>query len=209
MNITVLGVKGGVGKTSIATSLALNNNFTLLTNYVVTDLTKLKSIKTHLIDTNLKKIPSRFLKKDRDIIFDMGAMTGLIDPKVIHAIKLSHGVVIPTLTDARSIKSAIETIKFVQSEMHNIFVIVNRVANEKEYFEVVEQLTPYIDSDSIFMMKNTTLFKHMAENGDHWYKNIHNQKGNYMLERTMGIHNEIYEEILYLTEQLASFKENA
>ncbi|MDF1882611.1 ParA family protein [Sulfurimonas sp. SAG-AH-194-C21] len=207
MYLTVISIKGGVGKTSIATNIALNNNYTLVTNDVVTDLSRLQTINTHLIDSKLKKIPSRYLKGDRDIVFDMGAMTGLVDPKVMHAIKLADGVIIPTLTDARSISATIETIQFVQqAEIENIFIIVNRVANEKEFLEVAAQLSSYIDECSIYMMKNTTLFKHIARDGSKWYQNIHHEKGNYMLQRTKNLHNEIYEEIIDLTEQIISLK---
>jgi MinD-like ATPase involved in chromosome partitioning or flagellar assembly len=209
MKLVVLQIKGGVGKTSIAVSFALSKHFALVTNDVVTDLTKLTTLQTYLIDTNLKRIPAKFMKKDLDIIFDMGAMSGLVDAKTAHAVKMADGVLIPTMSDARSIRGAIETIKFVQTEMTNIFIIVNKVTNDKEFEKIVEQFKPYLATNNIFFMRDTTLFKRIADDGDDWYLNMHNKRGNHMLKKTMQKHNEIYEEIIKRTKLFSKQKKGS
>lgn len=195
MRLVVFQYKGGVSKTSIAINIALTYNMRYVTNDLVTDLKKYPSLEKFKLQENRKKIPTKFLKDDKDIIFDMGAMSGAIDFKIIDAIESADVIIIPTFTDQRSIDGAIQSIKFADNSCHNIFIIINRVMKDKDYQDAFNQLSQYINVENIFMMKDTTLFKRISKDGDEWYKNIHNKNGDYMLRRTIQRHNEIYEVI--------------
>lgn len=206
MYICVLQVKGGVSKTSVSIGLALSKGFNIVSNDMVTSFENLKGLKTNHIDENLKTIPGKFFRKGADTVFDMGGMSGNIDPKTAHAVKKADCIVIPTLTDVRSIEGAIKTIEFVEQECNNIFVIVNRVKKEQEYQQCVELLKPYIDVSSIYCMKETTLFQRIAKDGDEWYKNIHHEKGSHQLLKTIAKHEEIYQNIIDVTSQVIALR---
>lgn len=206
MRIVFFNIKGGVGKTSLSLSMALTYKFNFVTNDIVTSLEEIHSIPTAKIASNLKKIPRSILGSSKNQIFDIGAMSGQIDPKAAHAISLADAIVIPTLCDVRSIEATIQSIKFVDKECSNIFIIVNKVKDEVEYESIVEQLSPYVDEDFIYQMRETTLFKRIAEHGEYFFTKIFKKEGINRLHLTIDRHTCIYDSILAYTESIVNVK---
>lgn len=206
MKIIVFSFKGGVGKTSISTEIALNYKFNLVTNDVITDFTGIKSINCAKIATNLKRLPQPILNSKKDTVFDIGAMSGVIDPKAAHAVSLADAIIIPTLPDRRSIDGAIKSIEFANESCSNIFIIVNKVKNEKEFNSIKDELKEYIDEEYIFYFKETTLFKRMAEDKELLFDKIYNNHGIGKLNSTLDSHITIYNSILSTTSHLLEFR---
>lgn len=199
MKIAVFSFKGGVGKTSIAMELALNYEFDLVTNDIITDLSGIKSIKCAKIATNLKRLPRPIINSNSDTVFDLGAMSGIIDPKAAHAISLVDAIIIPTLPDRRSIEGAIKSIEFVSESCSNIFIIVNKVKNEKEFDSIKNELKEYVNEEDIFYFRETTLFKRMAQDKEQLFKKIYNNHGIGKLNTTLDSHISTYDGILATT----------
>ena len=206
MKIVFFSIKGGVGKTSISLSMALTYKYNFVTNDIVTSLEGIHSIKASKIASSLKKIPRPILGSSKNQIFDIGAMSGQIDPKAAHAISLADAVVIPTLCDTRSVEATIQSIKFVKEACHNIFVIVNKVKDEKEYESIVEHLSPYVDEEFIYQMRETTLFKRIAEHGENFFTKIFKKEGINRLHLTIDRHTDIFDSILDYTQSIVNVK---
>lgn len=200
MKIVFFSIKGGVGKTSISLSMALTCKYNFVTNDIVTKLEGIDSI------SNLKKIPGSILRSNQPQVYDIGAMSGQIDPKAAHTISVADAIVIPTLCDARSIEATIQSIKFVDEKCSNIFIIINKVKSEEEYEQAVEQLSPYVYEDFIYQMRETTLFKRIAEHGEDFFLKIFKKEGINRLHLTSAKHSSIFDDILEYTESIVELK---
>lgn len=206
MKIVFFSIKGGVGKTSISLSMALTYKYNFVTNDIVTKLEGIDSISTYKIASKLKKIPGSILRSNQPQVYDIGAMSGQIDPKAAHAISVADAIVIPTLCDARSIEATIQSIKFVDEKCSNIFIIINKVKSEEEYEQAVEQLSPYVYEDFIYEMRETTLFKRIAEHGEDFFLKIFKKEGINRLHLTSAKHSSIFADILEYTESIVEVK---
>ena len=206
MKLAVFSFKGGVGKTSISMEIALKYKYNLVTNDIITDITGITSINCTKIATNLKRLPITIVNSKKDTVFDIGAMSGTIDPKATHAISLADAIIIPTLPDRRSIEGVIQSIKFVRESCNNIFIIVNKVKNEKEFDTIKNELKDYIDEEDIFYFRDTTLFKRMAEDKEQLFENIHNRHAIGKLNNTLDSHITVYDSILSTTSHLLEFR---
>ena len=183
MNITFFNFKGGVGKTSLAAAYALSRKSGFVTN----DLSRLDHIGFEYftqLDANRKRIPAELLHEE-NTVYDMGAMSGAIDPKVIDALKHSEVVVIPTLTDMNSIRATIESIQEAKQYVDVVIVVINRVRKrDRKYDTAMEQLQAVLPASHILMMKETTLFYRLAADGATLFENVGHEKGLGQLIRT-------------------------
>ena len=126
MKILFTSFKGGVGKSSIAFNVAAHINSTYITN----DIIAIDDKAVIQIEPKKRRIPAHHCS-ETDIIFDFGAMSTQIDPKVSHALSMSDVVVIPSLTDARSLQATIDTVNFVKAAKKPIVIIINNFTNHK------------------------------------------------------------------------------
>lgn len=192
LKVLFLNYKGGVGKSALAINLAAEIGADYVTNDIITTCTNAIQI-----PPNKRRIPKEILKLER-VVFDFGAMSTQLDPKAVQAIEAADVIVIPTDTGQRSIEATIKTVELVKPKGKPIAIIVNDFIKKKLYDETVEQLNKALGELPIFAIRTTTLFDRVAKDGIEWYKNIHNEMGEWQLNKSRIAHEEVYNAIIEL-----------
>jgi cellulose biosynthesis protein BcsQ len=192
IKILFLNYKGGVGKSALAMNLATEIGATYVTNDIIT--TDTNAIQ---IQPNKRKIPKELLNLDC-VVFDWGAMSTNIDAKVVQATEASDVIVIPTDTGQRSIEATIKTVELVKPKGKPVAIVINNFTKQKLYDETAAQLTKALGEIPIFAIRTTTLFDRVAKDGIDWYKNIHNEMGEWQLNKSRIAHEKVYNSILEL-----------
>jgi len=192
IKILFLSYKGGVGKSSLAQNLASGIDATYVTNDLITTSTQAIQI-----EPNKRRIPKAILALDC-VVYDMGAMSTQLDPKLVQATEVADVIVVPTLTDKRSLEATIKTVKLVEPKRKPISIIINNYTKQKDFDAAKEYLLEQLGELPIFAIKATTLFKRVAQDGVDWYKNIHNEQGEWQLNKSRLAHEQVYNAILEL-----------
>jgi len=194
MKLLYFSLKGGVGKSSIALNHALENHYSYVTNDITSNMDRTLIRSFHQIPHNMKRIPQDMLALE-DVVFDFGAMSSVIDSKVTHAVKHCDCVIIPTLTDARSLKATIETYLLIKNEAKSVIIIINNYQQTSKYEFAHDKLTNALGKLTILDIRSTTLFERVARDGIKWFNNIGHARGEYQLLTTKNIHKDVYETI--------------
>ncbi len=127
-NITVFSLKGGQGKTSIATTLALTLGYMPITNDIYSPIDEVFPRGRFLKLKPDQAIPPASEIKDGGILFDMG---GYLDARVYDAAKMSGLVIIPIAgEDKLNIKGMLSTIGEISKINKNIIIILNKMSKE-------------------------------------------------------------------------------
>lgn len=191
MRVLFGSLKGGVGKSSLALNYAIHANSICLTNDIVTS----DNCRVIKIEPSKKRIPLQYLNKT-NMVLDFGAMSTNIDPKVAHAARLADVIVIPTLTDTRSLKATVDTYELMKESGKPIVVIINHFTKQKKCDAAMQFLTDALGNDiPILTLRSTTLFERVSRDGEDWLANIHHNKGEYQLNKTKQAHELVYDAI--------------
>lgn len=191
MKILVTSIKGGVGKSSIASSLAVY----LDSLYVTNDLISGNDGNEKQIEPNRKRIPFIY-SREQNVVYDFGAMYSQLDSKIAHAADLCDVFVIPTLTDVRSLKGAIQTYELLKAKNKPIVFIINNFTSEKKFNNAAHTLLKHLGPVPILAIRKTMLFERFAEHGKTWLANIHNEYGEWQLSKSKKAHDKIYDAIV-------------
>lgn len=194
MKLLYFSLKGGVGKSSFALNHALEYKYAYVTNDIVTQTDIASMEKFYTIPHNTKRIPKELLML-QNAIFDFGAMSNVIDAKVTQAVKHCDCVVIPTLTDARSLQATIEAYNLIRSEAKSIVIIINNYQKNEKFEYARSVLNEALDQPIILQVKHTTLFERVARDGLSWLKKVGHAKGEHQLKITRKNHQNIYKTI--------------
>jgi cellulose biosynthesis protein BcsQ len=194
MKYLYFSLKGGVGKSSIALNHALENNYSYVTNDITTNMDRTLIKSFNQIPHSMKRIPKDLLELE-DVVFDFGAMSSVIDSKVTHAVKHCDCVIIPTLTDARSLKATIETYLLIKDEAKSIIIIINNYQQASKYEFAHNTLTNALGKLTLLDIRSSTLFERVARDGIKWFNSIGNARGEHQLKITKALHKEVYETI--------------
>ena len=156
---TIFSLKGGVGKTSLASALCLELDYKgkkvpIITNDAISPLEEVlgkeKALKLKL-DEDFPE-----LKKGDDIIVDLG---GFVDDRSISVLKKSKQVVIPTIGSFLSISGLIQTVQEVERFNKKIIIVLNRI--EKKEVEKVIQFIRENHDYPIFKLKTSKCFENL------------------------------------------------
>jgi cellulose biosynthesis protein BcsQ len=192
IKILFMSYKGGVGKSALAINLASEINADYVTNDLITTSTNAIQI-----DYTKRKIPKGLLSLDR-VVFDFGAMSTHLDPKAVQATQIADVIVVPTFTDRRSLEATIKTVQLVIPMNKPIAIVINNFTKQKEFDEAVTYLRECLGELPIFAIRATTLFARVAKDGEEWFKNIHNENGEWQLNKSRLAHEEVYNAIIEL-----------
>ena len=181
MKTLFLSLKGGVGKSSIATVMASITGY----SYVTNDLTVPTAHKDKIIqiESNKKRIPKSILDLE-DTIFDFGANSTHLDPKISQLLYHVNLIIIPMLPDQRSLVATLETIRLLDEIKVPIVIIINNFKDMRKYEKFRDILINKLGKTPIYYIRETTLFNRITEDGYDWYQNIHNAMGEYQLQKT-------------------------
>ena len=193
MKILVTAIKGGVGKTGIALNLATYIGAQCVTNdLVVNDNSGIIQI-----EPKTKSMPIKFCA-NVPVVFDFGASYNSIDPKLARAVKLSNAIVIPSLTDARSLQGTIDTVNLVKVAGKPIVIIINKFTSATKFKHAKDYLTDALGQLPIYGIRTTTLFERVAKDGSEWFSKVHQVNGEYQLNKTRITHEQVYDDIIAL-----------
>lgn len=187
MKYLIVSIKGGVGKTGIAHNLATFLDAQCVTNDLVvnanSDIVQLEPKK--------RSIPIKFCA-NVPVVFDFGASYNSLDHKLAHAVKLSHAIIVPTFTDARSLQGTIDTVNLVKVADKPIAIIINNFTSETKFKQAKDYLIDALGELPIFGIRTTTLFERVAKDGSDWFSKVHQIKGEYQLNKTRIAHEQVY-----------------
>lgn len=189
----ITSLKGGVGKSAIALNLAAYTGSLYITN----DLTAPAHHDVVQIESDKKRIPLS-LTQEKNAVFDFGALSTYLDPKVSQVLNLCDVVIIPTRPDPRSISATLKTYELVHEAGKPIIIIINNFRDRKKHDAARDQLKSALGRIPILSIRETTLFDRISKDGIDWFLNVHNQKGEYQLNKTRLVHETVYDRIIAL-----------
>jgi len=146
MRISIINKKGGVGKTSLAYSLAKDLEYFLLSN------------DDSVIEVAYPKM-AKVMEEPKlieNVVYDFG---GFVDAGVIKILEKSDYVVIPLTSDLNSFKKTVSIINEIKNK--NIILVANK--SEKEDFKEIEEYFKSHFSFPIFEIKNSRIWKKTFE----------------------------------------------
>ena len=193
MKYLIVSVKGGVGKTGFALNLATYIGAQCVTN----DLVVNENSGIIQLEIKSRSIPIKLCNK-QPIVFDFGASYNSIDTKLAHAVRQSGVIVIPTLTDARSLQATIDTFNLVKVANKPIAIIINNYTSETKFKHAKDYLFDALGRLPIFAIRTTTLFERVAKDGSEWFSKIHQVNGEHQLNKTRIAHEQVYDRIIAL-----------
>jgi MinD-like ATPase involved in chromosome partitioning or flagellar assembly len=181
MKTLFLSLKGGVGKSSIATVMTSITGYPYVTNDLTVPIAHKNT--TIQIEADKKRIPKSILDLE-DAIFDFGANSTHLDPKISQLLYHVNLIIIPMRPDQRSLIATLETIRLLDDVKVPIVIIINNFKDMKKYEKFRDILINKLGRTPIYFIRETTLFDRIAEDGIHWYENINNDMGEYQLQKT-------------------------
>ena len=146
MRISIINKKGGVGKTSLAFSLAKDLEYYLLSN---------DDSVIEIAYPNMAKVMET-PKIINYAVYDFG---GFVDSGVINILNKSDFIIVPLTSDLNSFKKTISLIDEVSNE--NIIFVANKA--EKDDFKEIENYFKTKYNFPIFEIKNSRIWKKTFE----------------------------------------------
>lgn len=191
-------LKGGVGKTSLASAISLELGFInqpvpVITNDPISPLEEILGTDNALLIQPDQSFPNT-LKTNDDVLIDLG---GFVDDRSIPVLEQSKTVVIPTLSDYLSLSGLIRALQEVGKFNKEIIVVLNRVDKKEE-----EKVKTFIKENGdypIFSVKSSKCF----ENIHYQKKSIAQMMEEEPLRRRSyaGVSKQIWQIINYLKEK--------
>lgn len=148
MKIAVWSYKGGVGKTAIAYSLAVDLDYYLITN----DFSNI------LQNYNKARLKIGSTVAEENTIYDFG---GFQDEKAKIITRQCDVILIPTIADANSIMKSIQMVQEFKDK--KIIIVANMLESEKDKQDIIKIMTHHFPDIDIAFIRRGKLFKKASE----------------------------------------------
>ncbi|MFA5215561.1 hypothetical protein [Sulfuricurvum sp.] len=148
--ISIASTKGGVGKTSLAFSLAKDLGYRYATNDMSVVLTKYKNARYYP-----NKIPLY-----PDTVYDFG---GFENPHADEILRQSDIILLPTTNDLNSIMKSLIFIKAFREK--TILVFANMIDNSNDAAMIREKIHEHFPNLAFTYLRRTKLLKNALESG--------------------------------------------
>ena len=156
--IATATLAGGQGKSSLASALAMDLNYYLISNddNIIGDV-----YEGALITTSPQIVD--------EVVYDFG---GFESPEVIDIIEVCDVLIVPCINDKTAIRKANQTIEELNPYIQNIVIVATRVRNKRDLDAIKEGVI----LDEVLPMRDTKLFKDCQEFGVGVYTLIKHDK---------------------------------
>lgn len=148
--ISIASTKGGVGKTSLAFSLAKDLGYRYATNDMSVVLNKYKNARYY--PNNMPLYP--------DTVYDFG---GFVDKKSDEILRESDIIILPTINDLNSIMKSLILIKNFREK--TILVFANMIDNPNDAAMIREKIHEHFPNLAFTYLRRTKLLKNALETG--------------------------------------------
>ena len=147
MIVSFFNKKGGVGKTSIAYSVAKDLDYFLLSND--------DSVIETVYKNKAKVLDKLEVIENANVVYDLG---GFIEDEIIEVFKKSDIIIIPATLDINSVKRTINTVVEIEKYNKNIVIVINRISAKKQhkYKESILKLSEL--NKKIFLIRESEAF---------------------------------------------------
>jgi len=154
MIISVINKKGGVGKTPLSVSLAIDLDYYLITNddSVVEDI---------MPNPDMVMIQREPVLVD-DTVYDFG---GFVSDSMLHIIEKSDIILVPCDNKIDSKKRTVKTIFEIQKYNSNIHIVATDYKKDKELIEIKADLRDVLPNIPVLELKHTGLYDKVVEYG--------------------------------------------